>query len=111
MIKSELITAITKKQSHLSSHDVELAVKCLIESMTNELAAGGRVEVRGFGSFSLRHHAARMGRNPRTGEEVALQQKHSIHFKAGLELWQRVLDSGSGCKNYRLNLAGGYSNE
>ncbi len=66
MIKSELITALFKNQTYLNIHDVELVVKCLIESMTNELAAGGRVEVRGFGSFSLRHHAARMGRNQST---------------------------------------------
>jgi integration host factor subunit beta len=88
-----------KNQHHLKVHDVERVVKCLIESMTHELADGGRVEVRGFGSFSLHHHVARMGRNPKTGESVALQQKHSIHFKVGLELRQRVLDSAS---QYRI---------
>jgi integration host factor subunit beta len=95
-----LITALFKNQTYLNIHDVELVVKCLIESMTNELAIGGRVEIRGFGSFSLRHHAARMGRNPRTGESVALPQKHSIHFKAGLELRSRVLKSES---EYRIS--------
>jgi integration host factor subunit beta len=64
MIKSELITAIAIKKSHLSISDVELAVKCLIESMISELASGGRVEIRGFGSFSLRYRKPRMARNP-----------------------------------------------
>jgi integration host factor subunit beta len=100
MIKSELIEAITRKQSYLSHHDVERAVKCLVESMTNELAAGGRVEVRGFGSFSLVLHPARMGRNPRTGSPVALPHRHSVRFKAGLELRQRVRDSAS---KYRIS--------
>ena len=95
MTKSELIIALTKKQSHLSVHDVERAIKCLVESMTNELATGGRVEVRGFGSFSLRYHSPRMGRNPRTGEAVALQQKHSVHFKPGLDLSKRVRESAN----------------
>ena len=99
MIKSELIEAITRKQTYLSHHDVERAVKCLIESMTNKLAAGGRVEVRGFGSFSLRHHASRLGRNPRTGSPVSLPQRHSVRFKVGLELRRRVLDSAS---KYRI---------
>ena len=66
--------------------------------MTNELASGGRVEVRGFGSFSLRYHAARMGRNPKTSEAVALPEKYSIHFKAGLELSERVRESASKCR-------------
>jgi len=99
MIKSELITALFKNQTHLNIHDVELVVKCLIESMTNELASGGRVEVRGFGSFSLRYRSPRIGRNPRTGESVALQQKHSIHFKPGLELRSRVCESAN---QYRI---------
>jgi integration host factor subunit beta len=90
MIKSELIMAIAKKQSHLSISDVELAVKCLIESMTNELASGGRVEIRGFGSFSLRYRKPRMARNPRTNEQVSVQEKYTLHFKPGLELSTRV---------------------
>ncbi len=61
--------------------------------MSNELASGGRVEIRGFGSFSLRHYRARMGRNPRTGESVPVAQKHSLRFKAGLELSKRVRES------------------
>ncbi len=93
MIKSELITAIAKKQPHLNQRDVEQVVHCLIESMTHELASGGRVEIRGFGSFSLVERLPIIGRNPRTGEPVALPKRYSVRFKAGLDLAQRVRDS------------------
>lgn len=99
MTKSELIIALHKNQSYLSLHDVERAVHCLVNSMTNALAAGELVEVRGFGSFSLRHHEPRIGRNPRTGATVSVSQKHSVHFKAGLELSHRVRESA---QNYRI---------
>ena len=93
MVKSELITAITRKQPHLSELDVERAVRCILETMVNELASGGRVEVRGFGAFSLVRYEARMGRNPKTGESVSLPSRYSVRFKAGTELRQRVDDS------------------
>ena len=93
MIKSELIAAITQKQRYLNQHDVELAVKCIVNKMTDALGSGERIEIRGFGSFSLVLHRARMGRNPRTGETVSIPKRHSIRFKAGLELAQRVRDS------------------
>ena len=99
MIKSELIAAITQKQRYLNQHDVELAVKCIVNKMTDALGSGERIEIRGFGSFSLVLHRARMGRNPRTGETVSIPKRHSIRFKAGLELAQRVRDSA---KNYRI---------
>lgn len=95
MTKSELIERISKKQSYLNHSDVERAVKCILKSMTEELSIGGRVEIRGFGSFSLRHYASRMGRNPRTGEVVSVRSKYSIRFKAGLELSKRVCESAS----------------
>jgi len=93
MTKSEIIDILSRKQSHLSSRDVESSVKLLLEKMSGALADGGRIEVRGFGSFSLHHRAARKGRNPKTGEQVALPPKHVPHFKPGKELRERVNDS------------------
>ncbi len=90
MTKSELIEVIAKKQRHLPAKDVELAVKHLLELMGNSLAAGDRIEIRGFGSFSLHYRPPRMGRNPKTGEAVALSGKHVPHFKPGKELRERV---------------------
>lgn len=90
MTKSELIEVIAKKQRHLPAKDVELAVKHLLELMGNSLAAGERIEIRGFGSFSLHYRPPRMGRNPKTGEAVALSGKHVPHFKPGKELRERV---------------------
>ena len=99
MIKSELIEQLHKKQSYLNQRDVEQVVHCLLESMTHELASGGRVEIRGFGSFLLVEYPARMGRNPRTGEPVTLPNRYSVKFKAGLDLAQRVMDSA---KDYKI---------
>ncbi len=90
MTKSELIEVIAKKQRHLPAKDVELAVKHLLDLMGNSLAAGDRIEIRGFGSFSLHYRPPRMGRNPKSGEAVALSGKHVPHFKPGKELRERV---------------------
>jgi integration host factor subunit beta len=90
LTRSELIERLAAKQSQLSPHDVELAVKTLIDTMTDTLADGGRIEVRGFGSFSLHFRAPRVGRNPKTGEAVELSGKHVPHFKPGKELRDRV---------------------
>ena len=90
MTKSELIEALAKKQPHLALKDVELAVKCIIEKMNQALASGKRIEIRGFDSFSLHKRPPRMGRNPKTGETVALSEKHVPHFKPGKELRDRV---------------------
>jgi len=90
MTKSELIEVIAKKQRHLPAKDVELAVKHLLDLMGNSLAAGERIEIRGFGSFSLHYRPPRMGRNPKTGDAVALSGKHVPHFKPGKELRERV---------------------
>ena len=90
LTKSELIERIAEAQSQLSSKDVELAVKTLLEEMSDELAQGGRIEIRGFGSFSLHFRAPRMGRNPKTGDSVELQGKYVPHFKPGKELRERV---------------------
>jgi len=90
--KSELIDLIAGKQSQLSVKDVELAVKTIIEQMAETLAAGERIEIRGFGSFSLHYRAPRIGRNPKTGESVGLAGKYVPHFKPGKELRDRVND-------------------
>lgn len=90
MTKSELIEALALSQRHLAYTDVEMAVKTLIEQMSDSLASGNRIEVRGFGSFSLHFRPPRMGRNPKTGDAVALPGKHVPHFKPGKELRERV---------------------
>jgi len=90
MTKSELIEMVAKKQRHLPAKDVELAIKHLLELMSQALADGQRIEIRGFGSFSLHFRPPRMGRNPKTGEAVALSGKYVPHFKPGKELRERV---------------------
>ncbi len=93
MTKSELIEQLAKKQTHLALQDVELAVKCMLEQMSQALSSNERIEVRGFGSFSLHHRNPRMGRNPKTGEAVSLTEKYVPHFKPGKELRERVDES------------------
>jgi integration host factor subunit beta len=90
MTKSELIELIAAKQSHLPAKDVELAVKQILEIMSDALARGQRIEIRGFGSFSLHFRPPRQGRNPKTGESVALAGKYVPHFKPGKDLRERV---------------------
>lgn len=90
MTKSELIEILAAKNSHLNHKDVELAVKSLIEQMSQSLSTGHRIEIRGFGSFSLHYRPPRMGRNPKTGDAVALAAKYVPHFKPGKELRERV---------------------
>jgi integration host factor subunit beta len=91
--KSELIEYIAERQDQLSVKDVELAVKMVIDCMSDMLAEGDRIEIRGFGSFSLHYRAPRTGRNPKTGESVELPGKHVPHFKPGKELRDRVNES------------------
>ncbi|MBK1618485.1 integration host factor subunit beta [Lamprobacter modestohalophilus] len=93
MIRSELITVLALHQRHLASEDIDLAVKALINLLRETLAAGERIEIRGFGSFDLRHYPPRVGRNPKTGESVTLPVRHRVHFKPGKELRERV-DTG-----------------
>ncbi len=90
MTKSELIENIAARQLQLSVKDVELAVKTIIDMMANSLASGDRIEVRGFGSFSLHYRAPRTGRNPKTGDAVQLSGKYVPHFKPGKELREQV---------------------
>ena len=93
MTKSELIELLAAKNSHLNQKDVELAVKGLLEQMSQSLATGQRIEIRGFGSFSLHYRPPRIGRNPKTGDSVALAPKYVPHFKPGKELRERVNSS------------------
>lgn len=88
--KSEMIEMLAADQPQLAYRDVELAVKGLLERMAEALAEGERIEVRGFGSFSLHYRPARVGRNPKTGEAVTVPEKHVPHFKPGKELRERV---------------------
>ncbi len=90
MTKSELIDQIMHKQTQLGYRDVELAVKAMLEHMTHTLASGERIEIRGFGSFSLHYRPPRVGRNPKSGEPVSLTAKYVPHFKPGKELRDRV---------------------
>ena len=90
MTKSELIEVLASKQSHLALKDVELAVKTMLDQMSQSLAHHERIEIRGFGSFSLHNRPPRLGRNPKTGEPVHLPPKSVPHFKPGKELRDRV---------------------
>lgn len=90
MTKSELIERLATRQSHLMYKDVELAVKLVLDQISNALARDERVEIRGFGSFSLHHRPARVGRNPKTGAPVTIPPKRVPHFKPGKEMRERV---------------------
>lgn len=96
MTKSELIERIAMHQTQLPPRDVELAVKTILEQMADTLSSGERIEIRGFGSFSLHYRAPRKGRNPKTGESVQLMGKYVPHFKPGKELRERVNDGATG---------------
>ncbi|MFT7185239.1 MAG: integration host factor subunit beta [Pseudohongiellaceae bacterium] len=93
MTKSELVEIIAAKQTQLSVKDVELAIKTIIDLMSDTLSSGQRIEIRGFGSFSLHYRAPRVGRNPKTGDSVTLDAKHVPHFKPGKELRDGVNES------------------
>ena len=90
MTKSEIIAMLALRQTQLSINDVEMAVKAILENMTNALSNGKRIEIRGFGSFSIHYRSPRIGRNPRTGEPVSIPAKHVLYYKPGKELRERV---------------------
>lgn len=90
MTKSGLIERLAIKQTHLMHKDAELAVKLMLDEIGSALAQKDRVEIRGFGSFSLHHRPARVGRNPKTGESVRIPEKRVPHFKPGKEMRERV---------------------
>lgn len=93
MTKSELIETLAQQHAHVPVKDVENAVKEILEQMAGSLSSSDRIEIRGFGSFSLHYRAPRTGRNPKTGETVGLDGKHVPHFKPGKELRDRVNES------------------
>lgn len=93
MTKSELIERLIEQHPQLSVKDVELAVKTMLDHMTEALSDGDRIEIRGFGSFSLHYRAPRIGRNPKTGEAVSLEAKYVPHFKPGKEMRDQVNNS------------------
>lgn len=90
MTKSELIERLAQRYPQLVSKDAELAVKTILEAMTESLAQGQRIEIRRFGSFALNYRPARVGRNPKSGSKVEVPEKYVPHFKAGKELRERA---------------------
>jgi integration host factor subunit beta len=90
MTKSELIAQLAARHPQFSVADIEMAVKTILDALAKNLSRGERIEIRGFGSFSLSYRPARLGRNPKSGERVQVPAKHVPHFKAGKELRDRV---------------------
>jgi integration host factor subunit beta len=90
MTKSELIARLAARFPQLVAKDADYAVKMVLDAMTDALARGDRIEIRGFGSFALNYRPPRVGRNPKSGERVQVPQKYVPHFKAGKELRERV---------------------
>ena len=90
MTKSELISSLAESFPQLLIKDAELTVKTILDTLVQALAEGQRIEIRGFGSFGVNTRPPRVGRNPRTGEKVKVQEKRVPHFKAGKELRERV---------------------
>ncbi len=90
MTKSELILRLSKKFPHLYQRDVERIVGTILGEISQALVGGGRVELRGFGAFSVRKRAARLARNPKNGKEVQIGERHAIYFRTGKELREKV---------------------
>ncbi|MHB1358082.1 MAG: integration host factor subunit beta [Rhodocyclaceae bacterium] len=90
MTKSELIARLAERFSQLVAKDADLSVKMILDAMTEALIKGDRIEIRGFGSFSLNYRPPRTGRNPKSGDKVQVPAKYVPHFKAGKELRERV---------------------
>ena len=90
MNRSDLVTEMAARFDQLSQSDAEMAVTTILEAMGSAIARGHRIEIRGFGAFSINQQAPRMGRNPRNGDSVAIPERHVIHFKPGKELREKV---------------------
>lgn len=95
LTKSELIVRLAARNPRLAARDADEAVKLILDMLGGALSQGGRIEIRGFGSFSLNYRPARIGRNPKSGERVQVPAKHVPHFKAGKELRERVDGNGA----------------
>ncbi|MGH6837599.1 MAG: integration host factor subunit beta [Methylocella sp.] len=96
MIKSELVQRIAARNPHLYLRDVEKIVNAILDEITSALSRGDRVELRGFGAFSVKHRDARIGRNPRTGAHVPVDEKAVPFFKTGKEMRERLNEAGAG---------------
>jgi integration host factor subunit beta len=96
MIKSELVQRIANRNPHLYLRDVEKIVNAILDEITSALSRGDRVELRGFGAFSVKHRDARVGRNPRTGAHVPVDEKSVPFFKTGKEMRERLNQAGAG---------------
>jgi integration host factor subunit beta len=90
VVKSELVRVLSERLPGLQLSQVEAAINCILTQMADAIAKGERIEVRGFGSFNLRHRPARIARNPKTGESLSLPAKVALHFKPGKEMRDRV---------------------
>lgn len=90
MTRADLIAKLSEKFPQLLQKDTEVSVRLILDEMTKTLCKGGRIEVRGFGSFDLNYHPPRNGRNPKTGAKVSVPAKYAPHFKPGKELRERV---------------------
>jgi integration host factor subunit beta len=90
LIKSQLIAEISQKLSHLPEKDIATSINSIIEQMSEKLSNGGRIEIRGFGSFCLHFRPPRKAHNPKTGEKLVTQPKYAVHFKPGKELREHV---------------------
>ena len=90
MTRSDLVNKLAERFAQLTQRDTEFAVKTILDAMSDALARGHRIEIRGFGSFSINRRPPRMGRNPRSGESVHIPEKRVPHFKPGKELRERV---------------------
>ena len=90
MTRSDLVEALAERFGQLTQRDAEFAVKSILDAMSEALVNGHRIEIRGFGSFSVNHRSPRMGRNPRSGEKVAIPEKRVPHFKQGKALREAI---------------------
>ncbi len=102
MTRSELITELAARFPQLTAKDTEIAVKEILDALGSSLAHGQRVEIRGFGSFSLNYRPPRLGRNPKSGEKVSVPEKWVPHFKAGKEMREGVEASLAGNRKIQL---------